>query len=208
MRKKKQEEMAVGEDSFMDTIANLVGIMIILVVIVAARGYTTAKVQAQAQAEDQIQKLDAPQTTAVQLDRDLDTQLEALQKYEMELMLRSAERMTMVDRIHLAEQAIEERVKDLDQETAEDIQYQVEISELEKQLADLLKQSGDLPPSEVQPIALQHLPTPMARTVFGKELHVMAQPNGDRHSVGFDDRSLEAAGATDCLTEHTTRSHR
>ncbi len=173
MRKKKQEEMAVGEDSFMDTIANLVGIMIILVVIVAARGYTTAKVQAQAQAEDQIQKLDAPQTTAVQLDRDLDTQLEALQKYEMELMLRSAERMTMVDRIHLSEQANEERVKDLDQETAEDIQYQVEISELEKQLADLLKQSGDLPPSEVQPIALQHLPTPMARTVFGKELHVM-----------------------------------
>ncbi|MFO0012507.1 MAG: hypothetical protein ACK553_07185 [Planctomycetota bacterium] len=177
MRKKNREEMAVGEDSFMDTIANLVGIMIILVVIVAARGYTTAKVQARVNAERDIEQLDTPKITAAQLDRDLESQLEELRKYDIEVMMRSAERMSLVDRIHLAEQAIEERMQGLDQGVAEDIRAQSVLSELESQLSDLVKQSGNLPPAETETIALQHLPTPMARTVFGKELHVMMRNN-------------------------------
>jgi hypothetical protein len=48
MGKRRQEEMVIGEDSFMDVIANLVGIMIILVVIVGAKGYSTAKVEVEA----------------------------------------------------------------------------------------------------------------------------------------------------------------
>jgi hypothetical protein len=177
MGKRHQEDMAVGEDAFMDTIANLVGIMIILVVIVAARGYTTAKVQVQAEADSQMRALDTPKNTAVNLDRDLESLVEDLQKYNIELAMRSAERMTMVDRVTLVQKAIEERLQSMDSTTADDVVSNAEMSELEKQLADLLKQSGDLPPTETQPIALQHLPTPMAKTVFGKELHVMMQNN-------------------------------
>jgi hypothetical protein len=177
MRRKNREEMAVGEDAFMDTIANLVGILIILVVIVAARGYSTAKIQAKAEADEKIEQLTAPKLIATQLDRDLESQLWELRSYEEELILRSAERMTLVDRVHLTEQAIEERVEGLDNAAAQDIQSQTALSELERELAELLKQSGNLPPSEVDVIALQHLPTPMAKTVFGKELHVMIRDN-------------------------------
>ncbi|MFN6127634.1 MAG: hypothetical protein ACK6DC_00825 [Planctomycetota bacterium] len=177
MRRKNREEMAVGEDSFMDTIANLVGIMIILVVIVAARGYTTAKVQAKVEADQKFEQLAAPKLTATQLERDLENQLAELRSYEEELILRSAERMTLVDRVHLTQQAIDEHLKGLDNNAAQDIQSQTELSELERELADLLKQSGNLPPNELDVIALQHLPTPMAKTVFGKELHVMIRDN-------------------------------
>ncbi len=169
--------MAVGEDAFMDTIANLVGILIILVVIVAARGYSTAKIQAKAEADETIEQLTAPKLIATQLDRDLESQLWELRNYEEELILRSAERMTLVDGVHLTEQAIKERLQGLDNAAAQDIQSQTALSELERELAELLKQSGNLPPSEVDVIALQHLPTPMAKTVFGKELHVMIRDN-------------------------------
>jgi hypothetical protein len=177
MRKHNREEMAVGEDSFMDTIANLVGIMIILVVIVAARGYTTAKVQARADAEERLEQLDAPKLIAGQLDRDVEEQAEELAMYDRELMMRNAERMHLVDRVHLIEQAIDEHLKSLHDDTVQDLQSQAVISDLERELAELLKQSGNLPPSEVEVVALQHLPTPMAKTVFGKELHVMMRNN-------------------------------
>jgi hypothetical protein len=177
MGKQHREEMAVGEDSFMDTIANLVGIMIILVVIVAARGYTTAKVQARASAEEMIEQLDEPKSLVGQLDRDLESQLKQLQEYEVELMRRSAERMSLVDRVHLTEQAIDEQIRGMDETVATELQAQAELSDLERQLADLLKQSGNLPPSELEVVSLQHLPTPMAKTVFGKELHVMMKNN-------------------------------
>lgn len=173
MGRRHQEEIAVGEDSFMDTIANLVGIMIILVVIVSARGYATAKVQAQAQVESEIKELETPKDRTVVLERDLESQLMDLRKYDVELAMRSAERMSMVDRLHLVEQALDEHLREVDDGVAEDVSTVAEISELERQLQDLLKQSGDLPAGEVQPVALQHLPTPMAKTVFGKELHVM-----------------------------------
>lgn len=177
MPRKNRDEMAVGEDSFMDTIANLVGIMIILVVIVAARGYTTARVQARAVAEEKFEQMDAPKLTTVQLGRDLEEQLENLREYEMELMARSAERMSLVDRVNLAEQAFEETMRGMDRVASEDSQIQLELSQLEKELAELTQQAGNLPPSEIETVALQHLPTPMAKTVFGKELHVMMQNN-------------------------------
>ncbi len=177
MPRKNRDEMAVGEDSFMDTIANLVGIMIILVVIVAARGYTTAKVQARVDAEEKFEQMDAPKLTTVQLSRDLEEQLEDLREYELELMARSAERMSLVDRVNLAEQAFEEKMRGIDRVASEDIQVQLELSQLEKELAELTQQAGNLPPSEIETVALQHLPTPMAKTVFGKELHVMMQDN-------------------------------
>jgi hypothetical protein len=173
MGRRHQEEMAVGEDSFMDTIANLVGIMIILVVIVGARGYTTAKVNAQAVADSQLENVEDNTERAESIDRDLESQIEQLQRYEREVAHRSAERMTLVDRVTLANHAIDEHLKGLDESTVEQIAIQEEMNELEKQLEELLKQQGDLPSDQQNVIALQHLPTPMAKTVFGKEIHVM-----------------------------------
>lgn len=60
MTRRNSEEPGIGEDAFMDTIANLVGIMIILVVIVGARGYTSAKSLAKETQQEKIDDLKAP----------------------------------------------------------------------------------------------------------------------------------------------------
>jgi hypothetical protein len=85
--------------------------------------------------------------------------------------------MSIVDRVHIAEQLIDEQMQKLDEKSAEKITVQQEMSQLEQELAALLNQQGELPPNATQAIVLQHLPTPMAKTVFGKELHVMVRNN-------------------------------
>jgi hypothetical protein len=171
--KRSDDKLGVGEDSFMDTIANLVGIMIILVVVVGAKGFAAARTSARQQVQDQIDQLRNPTQQAENLDRDLDTQIEQLEKYELETAYRNAERMTLVDRKTLMEQEIQKRLAAVDQQTREALEIQAQASALEKEIQELIRQQGELPEVQKQVIALEHLPTPMAKTVFGKELHVM-----------------------------------
>jgi len=173
MAKRNEDELAIGEDSFMDTIANLVGIMIILVVIVGAKGYDAARALAREEAHDQIQQLQSPTSQAENLDRDLDDQLEELEKYEIETAYRNAERLTLVDRKTLIDQEIRKRLAQLDQDAQEAFEVEAQAKALERDLEKLIRSQGELPEVQKQVIALQHLPTPMAKTVFGKELHVM-----------------------------------
>ncbi len=168
----EDEHVSVGEDSFLDTIANLVGIIIILVVIVGTRGYSSARAEARQELETRRQQLAAPLNKTENLDRDIEQQAAQMEKYELELAYRNSERMTMVDRVTLAENIIDERLKQLDETQVADVETNQALSELQKQLQDLLQQSGDGDAAD-KTIVLQHLPTPMAKTVFGKELHVM-----------------------------------
>lgn len=173
MAKRNEDELAVGEDSFMDTIANLVGIMIILVVIVGAKGYAAARTSAREQARDQIEQLKSPASQAENLDRDLDEQIEQLEKYQVETAYRNAERMTLVDRKTLIDQQIRKRLEQLDQQAQQTFEAQAQAQALERDLEKLIRSQGELPEVQKPVVALQHLPTPMAKTVFGKELHVM-----------------------------------
>ena len=173
MSKRSREEMPIGEDCFLDTIANLVGILIILVVIVGSRSYANAKIVAQEKLTNEIEQLDAPMAKAKQLDSDLQQQAKELQQYEYEIAMRDAERMMIVDRVTIAEQIAEQEMQKVDSSQREDLSTDFEMSELQKQLADLLKQQGDVQALEQTTAVLQHLPTPMAKTVFGRELHVV-----------------------------------
>lgn len=173
MSKRSRDEMPIGEDCFLDTIANLVGILIILVVIVGSRSYANAKIVAQEKVNNEIGQLEAPITKAKQLDSDLQQQAKELQQYEHEIAMRDAERMMIVDRVTMAEQIAEQEIQKVDSTQREDLSTGFEMSELQKQLADLLKQQGDVQALEQTTAVLQHLPTPMAKTVFGRELHVV-----------------------------------
>lgn len=107
MAKRNEEEFAVGDDAFMDTIANLVGIMIILVVIVGSKGFDAARTLAREEVQDQMEQLSTPTAKAENLDRDVDEQIDQLQQYEVETAYRNAERMTLVDQKTLIDQEIQ-----------------------------------------------------------------------------------------------------
>lgn len=173
MSRRHREEMAVGEDSFLDTIANLVGIMIIIVVIVAAQGHTKAKVAAEEDLKQKISQLETPLTKTKNLELDIQKQNEELRRYDLEVAYRDSERMSVLDRVTMAERIVQEEMQSIDQTTREQIENEQEMSELQKQLSDLLRQQGNIPSDEPATTVLQHLPTPMAKTVFGRELHIM-----------------------------------
>jgi len=173
MAKRNEEEFAVGDDAFMDTIANLVGIMIILVVIVGSKGFDAARTLAREEVQDQMEQLRTPTAKAENLDRDVDEQIDQLQQYEVETAYRNAERMTLVDQKTLIDQEIQKRLEQLDARAKQAFEVDAQVGALERQFEELTKQHGELPEVQKSVIALQHLPTPMAKTVFGKELHVM-----------------------------------
>ncbi len=173
MRKRRNEEAAIGEDAFLDTIANLVGILIILVVIVGSRSYAAAKIAVENELKQKVDQLDSPLAKTKSLDQDLQKQIEELRNYDREVVYRDSERMAIMDRVTMAERIVEEELQSVDQTTKAKIEKDLEMSELEKQLANLLNQQGELQSIEQTTAVLQHLPTPMAKTVFGRELHVM-----------------------------------
>ncbi len=173
MSKRRNEEAAIGEDAFLDTIANLVGILIILVVIVGSKSYSAAKIEVENELKEKVEQLDSPLAKTKSLNQDLQKQVEELRNYDREVVYRDSERMAIMDRVTMAERIVEEELQSVDHATKAKIEKDSEMSELERQLANLLNQQGEIQSIEQNTAVLQHLPTPMAKTVFGRELHVM-----------------------------------
>ncbi len=190
MSKRRNEDVPIGEDAFMDTIANLVGILIILVVIVGSRSYATAKMVVEQELKNKVDQLESPVAKTKRLDQDLQKQSDELHHYDLEVAYRDSERMAIMDRVTIAERLVEEELHGIDQSVKERIETEVEMSELQSQLADLLKQQGDVQSMEQNTAVLQHLPTPMAKTVFGRELHVMMR--GSKAAVIPWERLIES----------------
>ncbi|MEY4567809.1 MAG: hypothetical protein RLY14_2779, partial [Planctomycetota bacterium] len=60
MARNREADLAIGEDSFLDTVANLVGVLIILVVIMAARTYKEARELGEKQRQSASKSLENP----------------------------------------------------------------------------------------------------------------------------------------------------
>jgi hypothetical protein len=172
MTKRRTDDTVIGEDAFLDTIANLVGILIILVFIVAANTRTVAEQITQAEIEAQAEKLDDPVSTAKNIDNDLARQEEELAKHSVEVAYRSAEREHVLEQVLAIKQDMDDAKSELTDDQRIAVEQHQQLSSLEQELMQLENQ-GDNLSQEKPAIVLQHLPTPMAKTVFGKELHLM-----------------------------------
>ena len=175
MKKRHREELSVGDDAFLDTVANLVGILIILVVIVSTGTKSAANLLATQRIAEAAEAMQQPMESASQIQKDLLRQVDQLNQHTMEVAYRKAERDAMLDQVLKAKALIDEESEDMDDQSKSDIEQSTRLSEMEKELAKLLAQQGSIDTTEKPPIVLQHLPTPMAKTVFGKEMHIMVR---------------------------------
>ncbi len=176
MPRRHAEENSVGEDSFLDTIANLVGIMIILVVIFGSK----TKIEAEAYGRELAAKEPAAELSEpVREVQALQNSLLALElkqrEYELENQYRKHERDSMLAQLSLARAAVEEHLKSLNLERRESIEQEQQLESLELQLKELNEKMGAAEESKRPQIVLEHLPTPMAKTVFNREMHVKLQ---------------------------------
>jgi len=190
MRKKNREELTVGDDAFLDTVANLVGILIILVVIVSTGTKSAANLLATQRIAEAAEAMHQPLESASQIEKDLLRQVDQLQQHTIEVAYRKAERDAMLEQVLIAKEAIDQESDKLDSSTMADIELSMSLSEMEKELAKLVRQQGDVDTVKKPPIVLQHLPTPMAKTVFGKEIHIMIR--GGLISIVPWDRLVDA----------------
>lgn len=181
MPKRRQSDLVIGEDAFLDTVANLVGILIILVVIVGTGTRSAAELITAEKIEEAEKNLEQPVNSATRIKDDLARQQEQLAEHTLEVAYRNTERDAILEQLLVAKEKIEEKKAGLDQSQQAEIEEVRKLSEMERRLAEMLQQQGDDTSKDKPPIVLQHLPTPMAKTVFGKEMHLMIR--GERISV-------------------------
>jgi hypothetical protein len=181
VRRPRDSLSTPGHDSFLDVIANLVGILIILVMVVGmqARAAYIQKGETGESNEIAVEKIQQEvqhlAASGTALEQNINALASKLDQYQFEISYRDKEREKLLLLLRLAEQQLEERKSQLSKSQREQLEVENELAALEEQLESLRKQRDALQLAQSGPSILEHLPTPMAKTVFGNELHVRLQ---------------------------------
>lgn len=176
MARRHAEDASVGEDSFLDTTANLVGILIILVMVIGSKtkvdaeayGRELAAKEPKAQLEDPLYKVQSLQRSLYELQA-------KQQEYDLEKEYRKLERDELLTQVTIAREAIDERLQSLDAEQRADLEQEQKMETLRSKLKEVEDQAGAAEETPRPKVVLEHLPTPMAQTVFNREMHVKLQ---------------------------------
>jgi hypothetical protein len=165
---------APGQDSFLDVVTNLVGILIILVMVLGVRAkdaFLGAAPTTDATPSAPTLAIEAAATAAEAVETDMHRLDAIMQRQKLEIDYRREER----NRVHLlltaAEQAIQQKRDQLDATQQAQFDLQRDLIAARTELADLDRDRNALEHAAATPAVIEHLPTPMAKTVFGKELH-------------------------------------
>lgn len=160
-----------GQDSFLDVAANLVGILIILVMVVGAHtkhAFITGTIAVAPAAVPKVEAVEA-EAAAASIEQNV-LELEAkITRQALEVSFRQAERNQLQTVVALAEQELAKSREAM----SEDEKEQYDLAQDLIQSKGELERLGQTLTSVVKPstTVLQHLPTPMAKTVFGQEVH-------------------------------------
>lgn len=175
MRRKPAIEVdAPGQDSFLDVVCNLVGILIVLVMLIAAqakRGMiaaATAKPDAAA-ASQQAKDAASAEATAAAIETSVQELQVKIERHKLEALTRQMERDQYQVLVTVAEQRLAEHRETLSTQEQEKYDLQRELVQSKAELDRLGAMQVSL--TRPKPHVLEHLPTPMARTVFGSEVH-------------------------------------
>ena len=173
-----QSNSNVGFDSFLDIVANLVGVMIILVVVVGANAAskwqsTTEKpVSRAAEIEALKQQAEAATTAARKMLYDnekLEQQIDREARMSRQLI---KQRHAMLTKLQQLQSQRDQQMEALDAKAKIEFEKATEIDSLRRQLVSVQKETKALQVNQQQPReTIEHYPTPIAKTVFSDEVH-------------------------------------
>ena len=191
--RRNRSTIELGHDAFLDIVANLVGILIILVVILGSQSNAVieeiqeqsredveieavvdntpyADDAAMARLAEQSMRAAAAQSQSVRLER-------MVKQSDAELDARRQQRAALMDLLAEAKRVWEDKKKEFDAASTASAELQTEVARAKAELNQL---RGERERIEGQPepvVAVAHLPTPMAKTVFGDEIHLRLKDN-------------------------------
>ncbi len=173
MKRHRDDESGLpGQDSFLDIVANIVGILIILVMVVGVRAlHAPAEApELSIGARPTVDEMSDVMQRAVALQtdiQDLNFQTAAVQQ---SVAQRSYERDSMSALVAAIQQEIAERRADLDANAQVDFDLRVAQSNANAELDRLMKEQFAVESTQnVEKI--ESLPTPLSKTVNGREIH-------------------------------------
>lgn len=185
---KKRSTLELGHDSFLDIVANLVGILIILVVILGAQSQAVIQqVEQEAKQDDtsqqsvasqqQIERLSQQAMRARSAQSDSDRFEEKIKQMDQIIAVRDNQRDRLLDLLSEAQTAWGETKATIDEKKARMAAHHSELEKLQSEIAKLAGEKERLSDQDEPVVAVEHLPTPMAKTVFGDEVHFRLMNN-------------------------------
>lgn len=194
--RRNRSTLELGHDSFLDIVANLVGILIILVVILGSQSRKVIEEIESEQDADSIAMIDPdeiegqPRATdemlselaqhsmraaAARLDS---TRFEHLIKQQdAKLAMVKQQRGLLLDLLAEAQAAWDDKKSQLDKERTLVAARQTQFDKARRELEQLQGERTRLENRAAPVVSLAHLPTPMAKTVFGDEIHLRLKGN-------------------------------
>lgn len=170
-RTRSPQAEAPGQDSFLDVVANLVGILIILVMVVAAHAKSVILADDAPEADGGAATVDVASAVAAaqRVEAGIAELQQQIGRQQFEIAYRNAERDQIQKVVLLAEQQLAERRTQMSQEQRARLDLEQQIMAASHQLGSvqMALETSVKPP----PTAIPHLPTPMAKTVFSAETH-------------------------------------
>jgi len=175
-----------GQDSFLDIVANIVGILILLVMVVGLRAArqepappepeATASVTPQARLEP-LPSVSAEELNAA-VEQSIAKRVELMRKVrkvaaaQEESAFRDAERVELTTFVVGLEQEIEARRQKMGQDERRDFDLTSKIGAAQHELERLTRERIALVSVEPEVKQVESLPTPLSMTVSDKELHL------------------------------------
>ena len=175
MRKPQQEP---GQDSFLDIVANLVGILIILVMVVGVRAKDAMVAVKQtpevdvAEVEQLADDARVAGSAATAVETDVHKVQSKIKRVDMEIAYRRRERDRTLQLLKTVELGLSEQRGELSETERERVELERELATARGRFEDLKQTKHQIENTEPPSETIEHLPTPMAKTVFGKEINL------------------------------------
>lgn len=173
-RRQNYEDMLGGQDSFLDIVANLVGILAILVMVVTVRARDSV-VESQI-AEAKATELEEPDVMSAaaevnQVNSDIIEIQTLIDRQQFETKYREDERNNILGMIEMLELRMAESEQELEASAQRRIELASQRRELEQQLTSIQQSQRVVRNMAPKTKVIEHRPTPRAQTVFGEEIH-------------------------------------
>lgn len=198
MSRRASGGLALGHDAFLDIVANLVGILIILLAIFGAESSMAIRREQQQIAPETPdpqsvgraeRRAAAAVARAEAARRESDRIEESIAIFDAKIEATADARSSLLDLLAVAGDVWDEHRSQLDRQQNVAIERRKTAQRLKAELASVRASGDALSNADVPTASLQHLPTPMAKTVFNDEIHLRIR--GGRVSVVPLDHLLE-----------------
>lgn len=173
MRYRRATEDASGHDSFLDIVANIVGILIILVMVVGVRA-RNAPVQASAESENLeplLAELERDEAVQQNLYNDVRRAAEQIAAIQREAAQRNQQRNRLATVVAALDHQLQSRRNQLSAGSQEDFDLTRRLSDARIQLDELQRQRQQALAEKPEAVQINSYPTPLSTPVDDHEAH-------------------------------------